>query len=358
MDQQGGKQEGSCCMRKAKREIHYDYWKKKETWTFQESILLSFKYEPTSIKKEDDHNYINELRNHNIDDYVALMKTKYGVPGIPKTIVNNVEIILKRINIMQGGIDAGTLKYTYNQVSNTYSFKPSDFISYASSKGIPIIEKLHPLANGPSLYKINTSTVKVVFKKTANSKWLIGLEHNEKIYDNLDGYLYINYLLGKPNESLSSTTLYDLKPKHESASNKIDHLKNESISSASIALEYSDSRTIRETNGKLRELEDEEEKLRETAYNNAEDALRLKDVSKEIEGCKDYLKKNTRLGISKVTNKVSEQCRQKVQKAIIKALNKIAKSDKETAKYLKKIDSGKDCRFNLDSTSSLIFELN
>jgi len=87
----------------------------------------------------------------------------------------------------------------------------------------------------------------------------------------------------------------------------------------------------------------------------------LRELEKEIKHYEKYLSDNTYLRKSpKIIDKHAEQCRQKVQKAIISALTSIAKVDPKTAKYLSKINYGRNCRFNYDRTltRNLFLEVN
>jgi hypothetical protein len=246
-------------------------------------------------------------------------------------------------------------------------FKMKDVKKFEKKNGIKINARVNSkdkdALRSLAMPNENDPFIKLIFKKTDNNKWLIGLNNNVKPYDYLDGFIYIHYLLGKPNEYIPAIKLYDLKPKHETASDKLDLLKNKDDAeqfkpSASVALKSTDGETIEKINMELIKLQAEEVSLQDKEYPTAEDEIILRQTQEQIKSYEKYLKKNTRRGKNpKVIDTVSDRSRQNVQKAIIKALNKIADLDPETAKYLRHIETGNDCKYTPDDPDAPHFDL-
>jgi hypothetical protein len=343
--------------------IDWNYWKKLDSWRALEgAILLLTNYEPRLVDHEEAFVYIMQESK----DLTECINTIKEIPdkrlernrSTTKKTMEMLEETLKQLQLIQSGFDAGTLEYLNQSVTarEKQLVKPSVFIKWAIEKGLPVPEELLSLAPCQSSGNEKVPVLKITFKKTVNNKWLIGLKDNEKPYDNLDGFHYLHYLLERPNEFISATALYDLKPKHGTARNKAEQIKEEYKPSTIIPLELTDGKTIGDIKKNLEELKEEEANLQEKEDITPEDALLLKEVQKKIDGYKKYLNNTTWQG-RPVTSGVSDKYRQKVQKAIIKARIKIAESDPETAEHLMHIDTGNDCKYTLDDPNVIHFDL-
>lgn len=130
-------------MKDNRPEILYDYWKKLDSWTVQEAIILSFGYDPDNLGTGHVNDIFSELLSTKIlQDFMTLIKKQYLNPKNIKGGSNNVKLIYRRVRMIQSGISEGHLKCKYDEVQRICTVLPSDFISYALSKGFSSPERL------------------------------------------------------------------------------------------------------------------------------------------------------------------------------------------------------------------------
>lgn len=128
--------------------IDYDYWEKRDSWTIQEAIILSWGYEPPYLVSQAEPDYISALlSSDNLEAYINYITEKYkGDPS--QRPLSAARTLIKRIKMIQHGMEEGTLPYKYKENLNRDTVKPADFICFALQRGLPVPERFQSMVQG------------------------------------------------------------------------------------------------------------------------------------------------------------------------------------------------------------------
>lgn len=211
------------------------------------------------------------------------------------------------------------------------------------------------LPNRKDNFSDKTSHEKPVFTKE-DGHWIIQYQETKGTYQHLFGFIYIQYLLSKPNQHISCGELRSLNSISlpENMSKLVEDNAEMPISQSESYQKISDDSAISSYKKRLTILKEEIDEARKEAEETQdekkwEEVERLESEQEEI--LKEMQRTRNRKGVSRnFTDKTNKDAKA-VQKAIKTACEKLAKKQSDLAVYLQKnIKTGANCIY----TSSIL----